>query len=194
MKKFEYIFEEKLIIDEKSEDHKNKCNFNNRINKEPYKNFYDKHLFRYSLKCKTNKTGKSITVILMNPSYADEYGLDSTLCNVRKFLEKNTNFSEFEVLNVFPIRTPNSKNLPKLMNNYPEIQEKNNQYIRKILSNSKDVLIAWGEKYHNKATWIFEFLKGKNVYTYSVNKDGTPKHFAPQAYNSADKNFQKYKF
>ena len=187
-------FEETKFINEKNLEYKNKCDFNNRPDTEPYRKFYDNHLFRYSLKCKIKKKGKSITVILMNPSYADEYGLDSTLCNTRDFLEKNTDFSEFEVLNIFPIRTPNSKHLLSLMTKNSEIQKENDKYIKEVLSKSNDVLIAWGGKYHHKATWIFEFLKGKNVYTYSVNKDYTPRHFAPQAYNRTEKKLQKYRF
>ena len=191
-KKYICKFESKYFINEEDLLYKNSCNFNNRMNNEPYKKFYDKHLFRYSLSCKIKDVGKSITVILMNPSYADEYGLDSTLCNVREFLIKNTDYSAFEVLNIFPIRTPNSKDVSNLMQKYQKIQTKNNDYVKSILTKSQDILVAWGGKYHNKTMWILDLLKNKNVYAYDINKDGSPRHFAPQAYNRAKKSLQKY--
>ena len=161
---------------------------------ELYEKFYDKHLFRYSLKCSLGKKGKTIVVILMNPSFADEYHLDSTLCNVEKFLKEKTDYSEFCVLNIFPIRTPNSKDIKKKMEKYKKYQEENNKYIINILKNSSDILVAWGSKYHSQAKWIFKFLKNKHVYAYNINKDDSPRHFAPQAYNRSAKKLQKYDF
>lgn len=164
---------------------------------EKYDNFDDKHLFRYSLKGSFgDRKGKSIVVILMNPSFADEYKLDKTLGNVETFLKGCKEYSEFEVLNIFPIRTPNSKDIKKKMEKYKKYQTENNEYIKKILENSTDILVAWGSKYHKDATWVFKLLKDKNVWTYtSPNKDGSPRHFSPYAYNRiADKKLQKYKY
>ncbi len=191
-KKYICKFESQYFIDESDLLYKNNYDIDKRENKEPYKKFHDKHLFRYSLTCKIKDVGKYITVILMNPSYADEYGLDSTLCNVREFLIKNTDYSAFEVLNIFPIRTPNSKDVSNLMQKYQKIQTKNNDYVKSILTKSQDILVAWGGKYHNKTMWILDLLKNKNVYAYDINKDGSPRHFAPQAYNRAKKSLQKY--
>ena len=151
---------------------------------EKYEKFSDKHLFRYSLTCELSKSGKPITVILMNPSYADDKSLDSTLDNVRKFLTKIGRYSKFQVLNIFPIRTPNSKGLIDKMEKYPKIKAKNIEYIIKVLDEGNDVLVAWGSKYHAHAKWLVDYLKGKNVYAYSINTDKSPRHFAPQAYNT----------
>lgn len=194
--KYPCEFEEDVFINEKSANYKGRCDFNNRPDDEkPYKKFYDKHLFRYSLKCKIQEKGEPITVILMNPSYADECGLDSTLCNVKNFLKDQKIFSEFEVLNIFPIRTPDSSKLVELMKKYKKYQKANDEYIKKALNKSKKVLIAWGSKYHSHAKWIFEILKNKEVYTYCAkNKNGSPKHFVPQVYNRATKKLQKYEF
>lgn len=188
MKKYICKFEENIFIYEKSEDYKKLCNFEKRPNdKKAYKKFYDRHMFRYSLKCKLQDKGEKITVILMNPSYADEYGLDSTLTNVKEFLEKQKQYSEFEVLNIFPVRTADSDNLVGKMKKYKEIQKKNDEYIEKTLKNSRKVLVAWGSRYHRYAHWVFELLKDKEVYVYAVNKNGSPRHFAPQAYNKVKK-------
>ena len=187
-------FEENILINEKANDYKKYCDFENRPNNDkPYKKFYDNRMFRYSLKCKIQDKGESITVILMNPSLADEYGLDSTLKNVKDFLREQKIFSEFEVLNIFPIRTPNSGNVAKSMKKCSNIQKMNDEYIKTTLLKSKNVLVAWGSKYHNQAKWVLKFLRDNDkdkdcVFVYSVNKDGSPKHFAPQAYNRVKKN------
>ena len=196
-KKYLCCFEEEVFINEKTQGYKNLCNFKNRpVDNEIYTKFYDCHLFRYLLNCKIEEKDKekSITVILLNPSFADEYGLDRTLFNVKKFLKEQTNYSEFNVLNIFPIRTPNSKNLTEKMRKYKKLQEKNNEFIKKVISESNDVLIAWGSKYHKNAKWILDLLKDKAVYTYCINKDGSPRHFSPQAYNNAVKSFKRYTF
>ena len=177
------FFEEGIYMDKTSEN---------------YKNFHDKHLFRYSLTCNIQKSGKPITVILMNPSYADEYSLDSTLKNVEDFLKNNGKYSKFQVLNIFPIRTPNSNDLMGKMKKYQKYKDRNNEYIKKILEKSEDVLIAWGSKYHSHAKWIFDYLKGKNVYVYGINRDLSPRHFAPQAYSTfaeiKNKNYKLYNY
>ena len=155
----------------------------------------NKKMFRYSLTCELSKTGKPITIILMNPSYADEYGLDATLKNVKEFLEKQGKYSKFQVLNIFPIRTPNSKGLIDKMKKYQKFQKENDEFIKKVLANSENVLVAWGSKYHAHAKWLVDYLKGKNVYAYSINTDKSPRHFAPQAYNKCKiKKMRKYEF
>lgn len=127
----------------------------------------------------------------MNPSFADEYGLDATLNNVKTFLSdlKKDNYSEFEVLNIFPIRTPNSKDLLPLLDDYDSKRQYRNQnedYIKKTLKNSNKVLVAWGDKYHKEAQWIFEYLQEGKIYAYHLNKSGSPTHFSPQAYNRVE--------
>ncbi|MCD7740387.1 MAG: DUF1643 domain-containing protein [Candidatus Gastranaerophilales bacterium] len=182
-KKYECCFIEGAFIKEKSDKYKKCCAFEDKPTSEPFTKFYDKHLFRKSLKCKMQNQGENITVILMNPSYADEYGLDKTLCKVREFLEQTGKFSGFEVLNIFPVRTPDSDGLLKVMQKYGNYQEENKRYIIETLKNSKKVLLAWGNDYHKDAQWIFDHLNGKELYVYYLNKGGKPRHFAPQAYN-----------
>ena len=116
--------------------------------------------------------------------------------NVKELKKKKKNYSEFEVLNIFPIRTPNSKNILKLIEKYEKIQKTNNEYIINSLKSADEVLVAWGRKYHSYAKWIFKYLNNKKVYAYSINKDGSPTHFAPQVYYNRNKeiNFlQEYK-
>lgn len=177
------------MIDETDEHYKNYCQDCEGQNLRKFRN---KSLFRLSLKCIINDKGKEkITVILMNPSFADEYGLDATLNNVKTFLSdlKKDNYSEFEVLNIFPIRTPNSKDLLPLLEKYDSKRQYRNQnedYIKKTLNNSNKVLVAWGDKYHKEAQWIFEYLQEGKIYAYHLNKSGSPTHFSPQAYNRVE--------
>lgn len=177
------------MIDETDEHYKNYCQDCEGQNLRKFRN---KSLFRLSLKCTINdKSKEKITVILMNPSFADEYGLDATLNNVKTFLSdlKKDNYSEFEVLNIFPIRTPNSKDLLPLLEKYDsqcEYRNQNKKYIIEALNNSNKVLVAWGDKYHKEAQWIFEYLQEGKIYAYHLNKSGSPTHFSPQAYNRVE--------
>ena len=188
MRVIECKFIDDVTIDETDERYKNYCQDCEGQNLRKFRN---KSLFRLSLKCTINDKGKEkITVILMNPSFADEYGLDATLNNVKTFLSGlNDNYSEFEVLNIFPIRTPNSKDLLPLLDDYDSKRQYRNQnedYIKKTLKNSNKVLVAWGDKYHKEAQWIFEYLQEGKIYAYHLNKSGSPTHFSPQAYNRVE--------
>lgn len=182
-------FIDDVTIDETDERYKNYCQDCEGQNLRKFRN---KSLFRLSLKCIINDKGKEkITVILMNPSFADEYGLDATLNNVKTFLSglKKDNYSEFEVLNIFPIRTPNSKDLLPLLEKYDskrQYRNQNEEHIIEALKNSNKVLVAWGDKYHKEAQWIFEYLQEGKIYAYHLNKSGSPTHFSPQTYNRVE--------
>ena len=194
MNKIQCEFDEdrELIINDNSYEYANKCAFGKRSKAKHYiKKFYDNHKFRYALEYKLNENqGKTIAIILMNPSFADNNHLDNTLYNVKKFIEnldKNNEYSKFIVLNIFPIRTPNSDRLIETMDNYKLQQEKNDNTIFSTLSEVKDVIVAWGGNYHKVAKnkeW-FKKLKSKSIakYAYGINQDGTPKHFSPYAYD-----------
>ena len=204
------FFNKKIEVDK--EPYKGKCSpknegrDKNKVNlrgDSPLKEFYDKHLFRKSLLCKVNENKeKSVFVILMNPSYADESGLDRTLKNVYLFLEdeinknqKNKKYSQFEVLNIFPIRMAKSDCLPCLLKRYDAngyYRRKNLEFINKRLSSEKDwdIIIAWGKDYHlsEEAQFICNILKNReNVYAYNINNDYSPSHFASQVYNKVSK-------
>lgn len=198
-KKIYCIFDEteNLLIDSNAPKYNGKCAFN-KVSKAKcfVKKFYDNHQFRYLLEYKLNeKAGKSIAIILMNPSFADNNYLDNTLYNVKTFIEnidKKQEFCKFIVLNIFPIRTPNHNNLYQIMKNNEQQQKINDDKIREVLGNINDVVIAWGKEYHKIAIqkdW-FKELKNKSIKKYAyginyerINKCGTPKHFSPYAYS-----------
>lgn len=192
-----------LVINQFCPEYKDKCAFGEKYKAKCFiRKFYDKHLFRYVLKYKLNEKGKKdIVIILMNPSFADNYYLDNTLYNTKKFLlnlDKIKKIHKVIVLNLFPIRTPNSNNLTTVMANYNEQQENNDNKISEILDKVNDVIVAWGSNYHNIATqkqW-FTKLKSKSLYAYGINKKsenteyGYPKHFSPFAYKYKDEDFK----
>lgn len=162
---------------------KDKTNFCNR-------KFYNKYLFRYSLTYKFDDKNdkKHITVILMNPSFADEDALDATLNNVKEFVGNN-GFTSFTVLNIFPLRMPKNDNLREMMakyDNHSIYKDKNENKIEEVLNNSKYILLAWGSKYNNEAVRILdklEKLKNATLYVHYLNKDSSPRHFSPLIYN-----------
>ena len=67
-----------------------------------------------------------------------------------------------------------------------QYRNQNEDYIKKTLKNSNKVLVAWGDKYHKEAQWIFEYLQEGKIYAYHLNKSGSPTHFSPQAYNRVE--------
>ena len=162
-----------------------------------HRKFYDNSLCRYYLRHKFNKNNhNTITVIMQNPSFADETGLDATLNNLREFLNSkySKDFSAFEVLNLFPIRTSQSDDLERMHNIHDKQfkhRKKNEEIIRKYINKSSHILLAWGSKYHEYAKkMIFPLLKGKKLFAYcGLNNDGSPPHFSPYAY--IRRNFQE---
>ena len=154
-----------------------------------HRKFYDNSLCRYYLRHKFNTNNhNTITVIMQNPSFADETGLDATLNNLRKFLSSkySKNFSAFEVINIFPIRTSDSDDLERMLNAHDKQskhRKKNEEIIRDCIKKSCHIiLLAWGSRYHEYAKKIiFPMLKGKKLFVYcGLNKDGSPSHFSPR--------------
>ena len=177
------------------------CNKDSRTIK--LRNFNDRYMFRLSLECKLkdkkDKKDKIMTVILMNPSYANNNGLDDTLLHVKEFMEKvnqagnkDYQYSSFVVLNVFPIRTAKSECLLFLLNKYDTDKKYckyNLEYIKDKISAGGDFLLAWGANYHNteQTQTILKELKQhkkaqKFVYHLNKGKEKSPSHFTSQVY------------
>jgi hypothetical protein len=155
-----------------------------------HRNFYDNSLCRYYLRHEFNTNNRNtITVIMQNPSFADETGLDATLDNVRKFLSTKYSecFSSFEVINLFPIRTSNSDDLEKMLKIHDKQckhRKKNEEIIQKYIKKSSHILLAWGSRYHEYAKkMMFPMLKGRKLFVYcDLNNDGSPPLFSPRVY------------
>ena len=61
------------------------------------------------------KGEKELLAIGLNPSSANENTLDPTSKNI-KAIAKNNGFDGWWIVNLYPIRTSNPKNLPKRVN------------------------------------------------------------------------------
>jgi len=157
-----------------------------------HKGFYDNSLCRFYLRHIFNSNNlKTITIILQNPSYANETGLDSTLYNIKKLLVASYKdvYSSFDVLNVFPIRTSDSGELRILLNDHAKFdkyQSQNSKIIQQHIEKAEYILLAWGSEHHQYAKRnIFPLLRNKKLFIFSdLNKDNSPPHFSSRVYNS----------
>lgn len=168
---------------------KKKCNVYSNPKDESYEKYVDKGSietepkednknYRFALKIKINlekfkntnknkqyyqKENDTIVFILMNTSYASEKNSDRTINNCIKIAGYN-NYSNIEIYNLSPLRTPKPECLnKKLKLECPGIAnktEKEKQEIKKIIddldkqnkkkleevanSNNKTILVAWG--------------------------------------------------
>jgi hypothetical protein len=169
----------------------------NKFNKSFEKIEKDRRLYRFYLKHKipNSKGSKTLTVIAMNPSTANENEPDPTIDNLEKYFKKNhEEYSDFELFNLFPIRVPDSDYLKYLLkDNYFEYEKrKNDEYVRKHISETKnDVLLAWGKDYNKdvkKKIWWNDLSKMK-LFVGSLNNDNSPTTFSSRSYNNKmDKN------
>lgn len=84
---------------------------------------------------------KSLICFGINPSTAEPENLDNTLKSVER-LTKNNGFDSWIMLNVYPQRATNPKNLHKDMNE--ELHKQNLKEIENVLKNSPVIWAAWG--------------------------------------------------
>tara|TARA_B100001971_G_scaffold204555_1_gene220838 strand:- start:105 stop:647 length:543 start_codon:yes stop_codon:yes gene_type:complete len=118
-----------------------------------YKNSPYNHA-RYSL----GKTGSNMLITIgVNPNTADDKESDSTTNNVINFSKKK-GFDGWLILNPYPQRKKNPKNLDKKIN--PEYHQENLQEIKKRVSeqNNPTIWCAWGNSIE-KRKYLFKCLK-----------------------------------
>ena len=171
---------------------------------------------RYLLgKGKINKD--TVIVIGVNPSTADEKKEDNTMTRVKKKLDSRK-YNSFVMINIFPLRKTNPKELPKInyLNENDEFLHKQNllaiSYILKemqkdISNNSieKDIKVwcAWGSTIDDRKYLrgylkdIIELFNKYNVKYYHVgpiSKNCNPHHplFVSDSYNLEDFNINEY--
>ena len=147
----------------------------------------EKNIYRYfyyeQLEIKNKKSQQAI-IVMMNPAYADSEKPDSTIKNVKKFLENNKDFSSFEILNLYPIRMPKSQNLSSFLNGSKEEKENYQNIVKDYLNDTqKTIIVAWGAKLidNKEAMKIFKNLK-KKLFCYDTTINGYPRHFSPLSY------------
>lgn len=115
---------------------------------------------RYRLRVRLrNSSKKTLTIAMMNPSKADEQWSDNTVNKVIRFVfHENANqqslvrdIGYIDIVNIFPMYEPNSNNVKELIeaiilnDKLTAMQERNRQAFDDALSESKIVVLAWGD-------------------------------------------------
>jgi len=123
---------------------------------------------------------KSITFLMLNPSTADENVDDPTIRRCIGF----ANLWEFDrlfIVNLFPFRTPDPRELFKRLIPYTNTKE-NNRWICNCVLKSKMTIAAWGSQTHQvfkeRRDEVLQTLNllTNDLYALRVNKDGNPAH------------------
>ena len=96
------------------------------------------------------KRDKILTVILKNPSSADEKAADNTIRRVQTFIYKNfEDVKSVNILNLFAIRATDTKDVNNLYNEFDVnyiLGVGNNKYSIDAISKADYIITAWGGK------------------------------------------------
>ncbi len=116
--------------------------------------YSDDRRHRYTLQMEfrndllNNTRNKCMTVILKNPSSADEQMSDATIRKVETFVYNRFPETKYlNIYNIFAFRATDAIELHELMNTHGEIDgigEKNDSFLEKLLKESDNLIVAWG--------------------------------------------------
>jgi hypothetical protein len=115
--------------------------------------------------------------IALNPSIADESGLDNTLTRIRSF-SSAAGFNAFYMANLFGLISTDRK----AMKRYPEpVGKDNDEHIRRIATQIPTIFVAWGTDgcHRNRDKEVIQLLAqlGRtDLKCFSTNKGGSPSH------------------
>lgn len=108
--------------------------------------FSDNGLYRYKLTRIWDENKKKATVIMLNPSKANELKTDKTVMNVTNFLIDNR-YGGIIIVNLFSYMTTYPNELKNRNEDYEKLNEK---YILEAFEEADTIIIAWirnGQKY-----------------------------------------------
>jgi len=139
------------------------------------------------------KRGKSILLAVgLNPSTANENKLDPTSRNIETIAKLN-GCDGWLLINLYPLRTSNPKNLPKRVNS--KLAYENEAFIISLIQNTgfniKKILFCWGN-YLEKRPYlkkqslnIMNLLENERQIIYCLGKTrlGNPFHPSPMVIN-----------
>lgn len=126
-----------------------------------------------------------LIVFGVNPSTADDVKTDATITRVRGFADR-LGFDCFVMLNVYPFRSPNVKELPSEVN--PELHQKNLSHIVEEVSGFENptILIAHGDSISKKKylrsclqdilNELAKLKSAKFIQLGNLTKKGNPRH------------------
>ena len=131
--------------------------------------------YRYLLWRKWDRTNKSVSFIMLNPSRADAKINDPTITRCINFA-KYWGYGRLEVVNLFAYRTYS----PSLLKQEGKpIGEDNDRYIIDSVQRGDRIILAWG----NHGSWlkqdlyVLQLLENyPNLYCFGITKKGCPHH------------------
>jgi hypothetical protein len=117
--------------------------------------------YRYLLERVWNDKKEKATVIMINPNFADELKTDLTVCKLMNFLIDN-DFGTLRIVNLYSFI---SSCPPHCKDNQYAIGELNDQYVMEAISDTDQIIIAWGiekNKYKERKIELKEILTRAN--------------------------------
>lgn len=137
-------------------------------------------LYRYTLLRSWSGVSPVLTLIMLNPSTADAEHDDSTILRCIAHAQHN-GYGAIHVLNLFAWRATKPEELT-LRRDVDVVGPDNNYCLRHSLQMGRDVLCAWGTKFHDlhgRSATVKNLIKqreGGRVFAIKLSKDGHPCH------------------
>ncbi|AEH06501.1 DUF1643 domain-containing protein [Methanothermococcus okinawensis] len=159
--------------------------------------FSEDNVYRYTLEMKYNDRENyrnTMTVILKNPSSANEKKADNTIRRVEKYVyEKFHDVSHLNILNIFAYRATDAKDLNNALMLYGldyVVGLENDKYIKSFVKESDYIIKAWGgnsginKKLYNQRinqvnNMLAKITKKQNIPVYRVDGNGKGNDFYP---------------
>jgi hypothetical protein len=115
--------------------------------------------------------------IALNPSIADESGLDNTLTRIRSF-SRAAGFNTFYMTNLFGLVSTDWMGLKR---DPDPVGPDNDEHIRQIAAQIPTIFVAWGihGHYQNRDWQVIQLLlqQGRrDLHCFGTNTDGSPRH------------------
>lgn len=131
--------------------------------------------YRYVLSRQWGPSNNFVNFILFNPSTADQNKDDQT---VRRCINLTKSWQKYDgcyITNLFAFRTRHPKILKKSKD---PVGTENNKYLKKLVDQSKIVVIAWGihGNFRNRDKEVLRLIGQKGLYCLEKTKFGHPKH------------------
>lgn len=119
--------------------------------------FSEDHKHRFLLNKIWDSEKKSAAIIMINPSFADELKIDTTVMKVRNFLVDH-NFGSMSIVNLFSFI---SSNPDALAGNTDSVRPETDKYINETVQAANTIIIAWGSdksKYVKRKKEVWQLL------------------------------------
>ena len=162
------------------------------------------NIFRYYYYEKLNSSSNlHATIIMINHAFADSEEPDPTINNIKEFLnnlDKESKFSSFDIVNLYPVRMPKSAKLKLYLDETKKETEDYQAFVKSYLNpvcekdttkNSEEgdkdeniIIAAWGSNARDNKT-ARELFNGNicKLYCYGMTAGKCPKHFSSLSYN-----------